>query len=389
MTKTISNIRATDTSPHESRGTEKKIKYLSVCSGIEAASVAWVPLGWKPVAFAEIEAFPCAVLAHHYPDVPNLGDMTQIDGGAYRGTVDLVVGGTPCQGFSIAGLRGGMADPRSGLARSYADLVGAVQPRWIVWENVPGVLSSGKGRDFGAFIRQLAELGYGVSWRVLDAQFFGVPQRRRRVFVVGHLGDWRPAAAVLFEPHSLRGGSAPSGETGTHITQALTGSLGAGGADDNKAQGGFIISQYGDKAAALTSEGADASPCADRGPTIVAQYAPSRASTVTARNPSRGADCDFTSTHVVCALHNFRKDDAPVMVALHPRRMTPLECERLQGFPDHYTRIAWRGHPVEKCPDGPRYKAVGNAMAVPVMRWIGARIDRANSGNAEYGRNLR
>ena len=187
------------------------MNYLSVCSGIEAATVAWHPLGWNPVGFSDIEKFPSEVLNHHYPNVTNFGDMTK-----YKewnlGTVDLLVGGTPCQSFSVAGLRKGLEDPRGNLALVYCGILDHFRPKWFVWENVPGVLSSGGGRDFGSFLGAVAELGYGFAYRVLDAQYFGVAQRRRRVFVVGCLGDWRSAAAVLFEPESLRRDNPPSRE---------------------------------------------------------------------------------------------------------------------------------------------------------------------------------
>ena len=180
------------------------MNYLSVCSGVEAATVAWHKLGWNPVAFSEIEKFPSEVLAHHYPSVPNLGDMSNYKEWNFgKQSVDLVVGGTPCQSFSVAGLRKGMEDPRGNLALTFCAILDKFRPKWFVWENVPGVLSSNKGRDFGSFLGAVAELGYGASYRVLDAQNFGVPQRRRRVFVVGHLGDWRPTAEVLFEPESM------------------------------------------------------------------------------------------------------------------------------------------------------------------------------------------
>lgn len=427
------------------------MRYLSLCSGIEAASVAWRPLGWVPVAFSEIEPFPCALLACHYPDVPNLGDMTQVqDWRKYRGAVDLVVGGTPCQGFSVAGKRGGMADPRSGLARCYANLVGDVQPRWIVWENVPGVLSSGKGRDFGGFIRQLAEFGYGVSWRVLDAQYFGVPQRRRRVFVVGHFGDWRPAAAVLFEPGCLRRDSAPSRKAGADIagtldaslgssrgagtppgaiTQTLTGRMGEGGPDDNKAQGGFYVPEIvaqalsckwskgtsgpaGDEhhnlvATALRAEGFDASedgtgrqnlvvappltgnqygdhesregllvPAQSPGAAPVFPKNVDMVASVAIRGREGGSNVEMRADGTANALRaseGGRRGEGcgAVLHRSAVRRLTPRECERLQGFPDDYTNIEYRGKPAA---DGPRYKALGNSMAVPVMRWIGERI---------------
>jgi DNA (cytosine-5)-methyltransferase 1 len=183
------------------------LSYLSVCSGIEAASVAWGPLGFEPVAFAEIEAFPSAVLKHHYPTVPNWGDMSKFKDWP-DANVDVLVGGTPCQSFSVAGLRKGLDDPRGNLALTYLAVLDRYRPEWMVWENVPGVLSSGGGRDFGSFLGGLAALGYGFAYRVLDAQYFGVPQRRQRVFVVGCARDWRRAAAVLFERESLSGHSA-------------------------------------------------------------------------------------------------------------------------------------------------------------------------------------
>ena len=181
------------------------MRYLSVCSGVEAATVAWHPLGWEAVGYSEIEKFPSEVLAHHYPNVTNFGDMTKYKEWNINGAVELLVGGTPCQSFSVAGLRKGLEDPRGNLALVYCGILDHFRPKWFVWENVPGVLSSNRGRDFGSFLGALAELGYGFSYRVLDAQNFGVPQRRRRVFVVGHLGDWRPTAEVLFESSCLSG----------------------------------------------------------------------------------------------------------------------------------------------------------------------------------------
>jgi len=206
------------------------MKFLSVCSGIEAASVAWHPLGWESVAYSEIEPFPCKVLAHHYPDVPNLGDMTKFKEWP-DADVDVFVGGTPCQSFSVAGLRKGLDDPRGNLMLTYLAIAKRYRPNWLVWENVPGVLSSADGRDFGSFLGGLAILGYGFAYRVLDAQYFGVAQRRKRVFVVGYLGDWRPAAAVLFERHSLQGHSAPSREKGKAVVPTIKASVGTGGVD--------------------------------------------------------------------------------------------------------------------------------------------------------------
>jgi len=197
------------------------MKYLSVCSGIEAATQAWHPMGWKPVGFSEIEKFPSEVLAKHYPTVPNLGDMTKYKEWSFDESVDLLVGGTPCQSFSVAGLRKGLEDPRGNLALIYVGLLAKFKPQWFVWENVPGVLSSGGGRDFGSFLGAVAELGYGFSYRMLDAQHFGVPQRRRRIFVVGYLGDWRPTAEVLFESGCMRGDTKKSRKEGQDIATAL------------------------------------------------------------------------------------------------------------------------------------------------------------------------
>ncbi len=230
-------------------------RYLSVCSGIEAASVAWKPLGWQCAGVSEIEPFPRAVLEHRQGVVPcdwdhrhsaqsNLtplfGDFTQIES-HHVGPIDLLVGGTPCQSFSIAGLRGGLADDRGNLALEFLRLADRTRPRWLVWENVPGVLSSNGGRDFGAILGGMVELGYGFAYRVLDAQFFGVPQRRRRVFVVGHLGSWQRAAAVLFERHSLSGHPAPRREKGKSApTIPSRSSAGGGLGTDFDCDGGLI-----------------------------------------------------------------------------------------------------------------------------------------------------
>ena len=201
------------------------MKFGSVCSGIEAASVAWQPLGWQAQWFSEIEPFPCSLLKHHYPATPNLGDMTQFESWPTddQHAIDLLCGGTPCQSFSVAGLRKGLDDPRGNLMLTFGAIAAKYRPEWLVWENVPGVLSSNGGRDFGAFLGMLGQLGYGFAYRVLDAQYFGVAQRRRRVFVVARLGDWRGPAAVLFERHSLQGHPAPSRQAG----QAVTGTFSA------------------------------------------------------------------------------------------------------------------------------------------------------------------
>lgn len=317
------------------------MKFLSVCSGIEAASVAWRPLGWKAVAFSEIEPFPCALLQHHYPDTPNWGDMTK-----YKDwpdvSIDLLCGGTPCQSFSVAGLRKGLDDPRGNLMLTYLAIAAKYRPKWLVWENVPGVHSSWSGddppsdlvpgerreatetSDFGSFLAGLAELGYGFAYWIFDAQYFGVAQRRRRVFVVGCLGDWRSAAAVLFERHSMQGHPAPSRQARKGI---------AGGIEIGPSGGSFT----------------DLNPTLD-----------TRAKDGPIRNQLAGA-----------VLHGASQIET-LCVAMQVRRLTPRECERLQGFPDDYTDIPVRGKPAA---DGPRYKALGNSWAVPNVRWLGERID--------------
>ena len=220
----------------------------SVCSGIEAASVAWAPLGWRAAFFSEIEAFPCSVLKERHAGVPNHGDMTKFQEWPDH-AIDLLVGGTPCQSFSVAGLRAGLADPRGSLMLTYLAIAAKYRPRWLVWENVPGVLSSNDGRDFGSLLGGLGELGYGFAYRVLDAQFcrasglpFAVPQRRRRVFVVGYIGDWRRAAAVLFDGASLRGGSAPRRQAGQGIAPTISARPTGGGGlgTDFDLDGGLI-----------------------------------------------------------------------------------------------------------------------------------------------------
>ena len=337
------------------------MKYLSVCSGIEAATVAWP--NWQPVAFSEIEKFPSQVLAHHYPDVPNLGDMTKFKEWNID-SIDLLVGGTPCQSFSVAGLRKGLDDPRGNLALVYLAIAERFKPQWIVWENVPGVLSSNRGRDFGAFLGALGQLGYGFAYRVLDAQFFGVAQRRRRVFVVGYLGDWRRAAAVLFERESLCRDNPPSRETRQNIAQCLTRGVGQ---------------RYDPETETLLAQSVG-SLCARTGQSISVQDAAqghllaepiALAENTIGRQPLNGGNgTGYTEGGPMYTLNATGVHG--VANAMAVRRLTPTECERLQGFPDRYTDIQPNG---KQTPDGPRYKALGNSMAVPVMRWIGKQID--------------
>lgn len=410
-------------------GSAGKIRYLSVCSGIEAATVAWHPLGWEPAAFSEIEPFPRAVLAHHYPDVPCHGDFTTIEADQY-GPIDLLVGGTPCQPFSIAGLRGGLDDDRGNLALEYLRLADRTRPRWLVWENVPGVLSSNGGRDFGSILGGMAQLGYGFAYRVLDAQHFGVPQRRRRVFVVGCLGDWRRAAAVLFERHSLSGHSAPRRQARESVAAITASGVGTCGADDNQGQAGHLIASTGNVAHCLNAGGMGRQDYETE--TLIAHSLRGEGFDASEDGTGRGTplvpvafDCkgtevQFTTNGIHPTLRSmghanshtnggghaaiafaiqeravsenidagpqgkgWQEDCAYTLEARNKvqsvassavRRLTPRECERLQGFPDDYTLVPNRGKPAA---DGPRYKALGNSMAVPVMRWIGERIARS------------
>lgn len=381
------------------------MRYLSVCSGIEAASVAWHRLGWTPIAFSEIDPFACAVLATRYPNVPNLGNMENYhDWKIEAGSVDVLVGGTPCQSFSVAGLRRGLDDPRGNLALIYLGLVDRFRPRYIVWENVPGVLSSNGGRDFGAFIGALAQLGYGFAYRVLDAQYVrvdshprAVPQRRRRVFVVGCArGDSRRAAEILLEPEGVRRN--PPTRGGAWQSPSQSSAAGVGGdsnafdwpkdvADTVLAVEGKTYTHEGatfqmhnvvpasvartltTSCSRLDSETETLIPFLTTQTTQFAKWP------VSARGTG-SEDVSFTVTSKWARGYggpsNGNETQNMVYTNLPAvRRLTPRECERLQGFPDDWTAITYRGKPAS---DGPRYKAIGNSMAVNVMSWIGERI---------------
>ena len=424
------------------------MRYATVCSGIEAPSQAWHGLGWKPVWFSEIEAFPSAVLNHHYPEVPNLGDMTKLNKDErYQksaGAIDVFCGGTPCQSFSVAGLRKGLADPRGNLALHFLRIVDDLRPRWVVWENVPGVLSSNGGRDFGSFLGALGQLGYGFAYRVLDAQYFGVAQRRRRVFVVGYIGGSRGAAAVLFDAESLSGHPPPGREAGQgaagRVAPCLNGNgRAAGSATQQDAENGALV--YGIVAGALCA--GDFKSQSDQQAASGKLIATVIKGAAIGRKPENGpqygevlqdGSCytlNCTERHAVAFAQNqigevrtgdiantintnsnasgrnmpmvfqskaspsqsmnpagvspsidVGKSDGLAVYGQHAvRRLTPRECERLQGFSDNFTRIPYRGKPASQCPDGPRYKALGNSMAVPVMRWIGERIELFHNQN--------
>jgi DNA (cytosine-5)-methyltransferase 1 len=412
------------------------IKYGSVCSGVEAATVAWHSLGWRPQWFSEIEKFPSAVLKHHYPSVPNRGDMTNFKEWPDE-PIDVLVGGTPCQSFSVAGLRKGLDDPRGNLMLTYLAIAAKYRPKWLVWENVPGVLSSNGGLDFASLLRGMGELGYGFAYRVLDAQYFGVAQRRRRVFVVGYLGSWQRAAAVLFERHSLQGNIAPRREKGEKVAPTVTTGAPFSRTGNESVECEAIVAQclttrtgtafdpfmetmpiaFATKQQSMkTSDNVantlgandykepqavaigwsnelntlkDLQPTIQRGgaggrhdgvmiPPSAVAYDSAVTAPLNTQLGLRGPDVSNSLREGV-GIGNVG-DPAFTLQASHGhgvitpsqvRRLTPIECERLQGFPDNYTDIRLND---KQTPDGPRYKAMGNSMAVPVMNWIGRRI---------------
>ena len=342
------------------------MKYMSLFSGIEAATVAWHPLGWEPVAFAEIEPFPCSVLEHHYPEVPNLGSVTGITDDQIKalGHIDIVVGGSPCQDLSVAGKRNGLAGERSGLFHEQIRIFNAARTfcgaRWLIWENVTGAFSSNQGRDFAVVVGSMAgcaldapEKGWGtegvalgdnglVEWCVLDAQWFGLAQRRRRVFAVLDTGNWQRRPPVLFEPAGLRGDTPPCRSEGQSVTRCLP--RGTGQRLDAVVSYGIPGNWIGRSAkngGNATQPPLELSPCL-----------------TTADRHGVATGSLHSGMHVV-------------------RRLTPVECERLMGFTDNYTAIPYRKKPASECPDSPRYRALGNSMAVPVMRWIGEQIAAA------------
>jgi DNA (cytosine-5)-methyltransferase 1 len=430
------------------------MKYATLCSGIEACSAAWHPMGFEPVFFSEIEPFPKAVLKHHYPNVPDYGDMTKYKDWPNEQSIDLICAGTPCQSFSVAGLRQGLQDPRGNLTLTFLGVLERYRPRWVVWENVPGVLSD-RTNAFGNFLGGLAQLGYGFAYRVLDAQYFGVAQRRRRVFVVGYFGDWQPAAAVLFESDCLRRDSPPSRKKGEGVAGTAQKSVGRNGEadvagtlcardykgvatdsiDDGKLvilndQGGSVMNietdnisptlrreTHGHEPIIFEPRSPDGVPGIhdNISPTLNTMSGGQREPCVSYsiqgniidRSDTAGANGKGVKEEQAFKLntidrqavaHTFKirggcdgggkgylgQDEAAFTLdttqsqnLMHQtaiRRLTPIECERLQGFPDNYTQIPFRNKPPHQCPDGPRYKALGNSMAVPVMAWIGRRI---------------
>ncbi|RCH41212.1 DNA cytosine methyltransferase [Pseudomonas aeruginosa] len=443
------------------------ISYGSVCSGIEAASVAWHGLGFRASWFAEIEPFPSAVLAHRWPAVKNLGDMTRISSKVLAGMIDapdILVGGTPCQAFSVAGMREGLSDPRGALTIKYVELANAVDhvrnargddETVVIWENVPGVLSS-KDNAFGCFLGALvgeseelqppggkwkdAGCVYGpkrtAAWRILDAQYFGLAQRRRRVFVIASARAGFDPCEVLFEREGMRRDHPPRRGEGQEIAGAITAST--GGADENDAADGRLTVFGGNNTAGPIDVAPARNACAsasgrmdfeseafvvhgtqdpcvandiahtlgrnsgqenavfaiqagalrtnpNSGPDgvgVQANHAYTlearaevQAVAVALRGREHGGTIELGDNVAGCLRASSGGGDKPhALIRTAVRRLTPRECERLQGFPDDYTLIPWRGKPAEECPDGPRYKSIGNSKAVPVVRWIGRRL---------------
>lgn len=455
------------------------LRYLSVCSGIEAATVAWHGLGWQAAAYSEIEKFPAAVLAHHYPNVPNLGDFTKVDT-TTLGRIDILAGGTPCQAFSVAGSRGSLGDARGNLTLTFVrlahELANGNGLRNAVWENVPGVLST-KDNAFGCFLGALVGAGDAVppphgtkwpshgmvagpkgraAWCVKDAQYFGLAQRRRRVLVVADFGAGADPAAVLFERQSLHGNPAPSRKAREDVAGTVAGGargrggysyddvplvsaplLGKGNCSHDDSKETYIPSAVayapelarcdatregssqdyetttmvaqcvtGQITHTLKAEGADASEDGTgRGTPIVcfsakdygADAAEEQSPTLRAgggrhanegvmpaiafaiqeravsENLQNGPQGKGYQPEIGYTLEARNKVQS-VATTSAVRRLTPVECERLQGFKDNYTAIPWRGKPASECPDGPRYKALGNSWAVPKFAWLGRRI---------------
>ena len=404
------------------------MRYLSLFSGIEAATSAWHPLGWECVGVAEIEPFPSKVLRHHYPNVRNLGDVTKLTEMdiADLGPIDVVVFGSPCQDLSVAGKRKGLAGARSGLFFTAMQIITWSRlwcgTRFALWENVPGAFSSNKGADFAAVVDELSGLagtepppkGWGtegctagpeamVEWSTLDAQWFGVAQRRRRVFALADFGNWAGRQPILLEPQSMRGDSAPSRASGQVAPTIPARSLGGGGlGTDFDCDGGVIQAFGGNNQSGPIDVATARSACASatgrldfESETFLVQQA--QAVAVALRGREGGATCEVGDEVGFSLRASSGGGDKPhVLTAMQVRRITPRECERLQGFPDDYTllplgkelRFGVQGgvsvqddegvwHHFKPAPDGPRYKALGNSMAVPVMRCIGRRIDLA------------
>lgn len=414
-----------------------QIGYGSVCSGIEAATVAWHDLNWKAEWFAEIEKFPSALLKHHYPDVSNLGDMTKIAEKIRKREIkapEILVGGTPCQSFSVAGARNSMNDERGQLSLAFVNLANVIdevrledgkEPCIIVWENVPGVFST-KDNAFGCFLGAMvgeddqvqpagakwknAGFVFGpqraIAWRTLDAQYFGVAQRRRRVFVIGSARKGFRPEQILFEFGGVRRDSAPIRSTRKEIARAIRTStknsieanatswiglkdpIGALCKNDERGLGNQSVEQ----GKLVFNEdylycGSDADACTDLGlqisPTLRSGGGTGSVKPVAnvysfpgnwiGRKPENGGNSTIPIPELTPCLT--KTDVHGVSNFGIVRRLMPIECERLMGFPENYTRIPFNGKATDNCPDTRRYAALGNSMVVPVMKWLGERIN--------------
>ena len=379
------------------------MKFLSLFSGIEAASVAWKDLGWQCVGVSEIEPFPCAVLKKHYPNVPNLGDITKITKEMLNelGPIDIVVGGSPCQSYSVAGNKKGLDDPRGQLMFDYIRVVRDTKPKWFIWENVPGVLSSNNGKDFGSLLWEMEKLGYDLAWRVLDSKDFGVPQKRRRVFLVGHLGKGASPRKVLFESegssrhieksHQSREDNSTEIEDGvgtssfrkskrarnhddyeTWVEEEQTNTLNVFDSSDVRTTQCIVESQYYEH---------HPNDSRTKGPLDLANTVSARYGTGGGNTPVV-VETVLDKARTLCARDG--KDGGPGEEGMYAiersnklrvRRLTPLECERLMGFPDGYTEIEWKGKSLENCPVSHRYKCLGNSMVTNVIKWLGVGIE--------------
>jgi DNA (cytosine-5)-methyltransferase 1 len=414
------------------------MRFLSVCSGMEAASIAFEPLGWKAVGFCEIDPYASAVLAHRFPNTPNYGDLTQHPQWPIsNGDVDLIIGGPPCQAFSVAGLRRGLADPRGNLTLTYLGLVDRLRPEWVIYENVPGLLSVDGGRTFGTFLHALGQLGYGWAYRILDAQHVGecrlhphrrgwsaVPQRRRRIFVVARrgAGGWASAAEVLSLREGLQRHLAAGGKKRQGVAPDAGGGAEEGGlprtvgticADSHPgaytgqdAYTGRLIPSHWEGSdihptlnqSAKGSGGVGASnqelfsqkgaylvpgqpiPIHDQATRHAGKHGNKQDGKGNGLGVGKPGDPCPTLTRgdhhaVAIPFRKAKRAQSPhVAQPMAVRRLTPNECLRLQGFPDNHTNIPWKGKPEGQAPDGPQYKCAGNSFAVPVVRWIGTRI---------------
>jgi DNA (cytosine-5)-methyltransferase 1 len=432
------------------------LRYLSLFSGMEAATIAWAPLGWECVGVAEVDPAACALLAHrlnasrpkympdpdepgirddvrddraraiaavaHLPEygtpgtLPNLGDVSQVTADDIRelGPIDAVIGGSPCQDLSVAGKRAGLAGARSGLFHEQMRIFDAARTfcgaRWLVWENVPGAFSSNAGRDFGVVVGAMAGLDIAVprdkwgsegvalgprglvEWSVLDAQFFGLAQRRVRVFVVLDTGNWSDRGPVLVEPESLRGDSPPRREAGEGATcGTLAGTSPGGGwrVGADEAAAGQLIPTV----SMCLNAGGMGRIDAESETLLVAHTLRAEGHDASEDGTGRGVPLAIGYRWAASANESMSCDDiAPPLLAnrngepaVGVRRLTPRECERLQGAPDDYTLVP-RGKAGKPMADSPRYKMLGNSFAVPVVRWIGAQIARAHADSSSTRR---